>query len=104
MPGRLLHRERQQKAFWLGYDVTLALAVLAGAGDLPNRWGVASLVWLLAYTLAVLRIMMLWPAFFRLLGRNWHYLLYPTVCAASVVWLISRATTLVGAVRSPCPC
>ena len=47
-PGRLLHRERQQKAFWLGYDVTLALAVLAGAGDLPNRWGVASLVWLLA--------------------------------------------------------
>ena len=98
-PGRLLHRERQQKAFWLGYDVTLALAVLAGAGDLPNRWGVASLVWLLAYTLAVLRIMMLWPAFFRLLGRNWHYLLYPAVCTASLVWSVSRATTLVGAVQ-----
>ena len=28
-PGRLIHRERQQKAFWLGYDMVLALLVMA---------------------------------------------------------------------------
>ncbi len=85
LPGRLIPRERQQKAFWLGYDMVLALLVMAAAGDMPNRWRVASLVWLLAYTMAVLRIMALWPAFFRMLRRNWQYLLYPAVCAASVV-------------------
>ena len=98
-PGRLIHRERQQKAFWLGYDMVLALLVMAAAGDMPNRWRVASFVWLLAYTMAVLRIMALWPAFFRMLRRNWQYLLYPAVCAASVVWSVARPTTLVGAVQ-----
>ena len=97
--GLSMPHARDQRAFWLGYDVTLALLVLAGAGDMPNRWGVANLVWLLAYLLAVLRILTLWPAFFRLLGRNWQYLVYPAVCAMSVVWSVARPTTLVGAVQ-----
>lgn len=98
-PGRLIRREGQQRAFWLAYDMVLALLVMAAAGDMPNRWHVASLVWLLAYTMAALRIMALWPAFFRMLRRNWQYLLYPAVCAASVVWSVARSTTMVGAVQ-----
>ncbi|RCW79649.1 O-antigen ligase family protein [Paracoccus lutimaris] len=89
-------RAHQQKAFWLGIDLMLGLLVLAGAGDLPNRWGVAKFVWLLAYLLTALRIMAVWPAYFRLLGRNWPYLLYPAVCAMSVVWSVSRPVTAVG--------
>lgn len=94
-----LPRLHRQRAFWLCFDVTLALVVLAGAGDMPNRWGVANLVWLLAYLLAVLRILTVWPAFFRLILRNWSYLLYPAVCAMSVVWSLARPTSLVGAVQ-----
>lgn len=88
-----------QLALWRGLDVGLALLVLMTAGDIPNRWGVSSELWVVIYGLMVLRILSVWPAFFRLLARNWVYLLYPAICLASVVWSVATKTTLVGGIQ-----
>lgn len=77
----------------------LALLVLTTAGDIPNRWGVSSLLWAAIYGLMFLRILSVWPAFFRLLARNWTYLLYPAVCLASIVWSVQTKTTLIGGIQ-----
>lgn len=88
-----------QRALWRLFDVGLALLVLMTAGDIPNRWGVSSALWALIYGLMVLRFLSVWPAFFRLLARNWTYLPYPAICLASVVWSVATKTTLVGGIQ-----
>lgn len=100
-PGAVLARLSRpgQQALGRGLDLGLALLVLAVAGDIPNRWGVSSALWALIYGLMLLRILSVWPAFFRLLARNWTYLLYPAVCLASVVWSVSTRTSLVGGIQ-----
>lgn len=84
---------------WFVYDVGLALTFMTTAGDIPNRSGVSTLIWAAIYLLALIRILSVWPAFFRLLARNWTYLMYPAVCLLSVVWSISRGVTLVGGIQ-----
>lgn len=84
---------------WLTYDVGLGLAVMATAGDIPFRWGVSPIFWAVIYAAAVLRILSVWPDYFRLLARNWVYLLYPAVCLASVSWSVARGTTIAGGVQ-----
>ncbi len=98
LPGAGLSRPGQ-RSLWVLLDVGLALLVLITAGDIPNRWGVSSALWALIYGLTVLRILSVWPAFFRLLTRNWVYLLYPAICLISVVWSVAPRTTLVGGVQ-----
>lgn len=88
-----------QQAVWRLYDAGLALMVLIAAGDLPNRWGLTSVLWMLIYGAALLRILSVWPAYFRLLARNWTYLLYPAICLLSVIWSVAPKTTLVGGIQ-----
>lgn len=88
-----------QRAMWLGYDAALAIAFIATAADLPYRWGASPAAWMAIYAMAVLRFLSVWPDFFRLLARNWTYLVYPAVCLASVMWSLSRGTSLVGSVQ-----
>ncbi|MTH64471.1 O-antigen ligase family protein [Paracoccus shanxieyensis] len=83
-----------QRAFWLAYDVGLLSLTVIAMADMPQRWGVGGLVWLLVYLLFILRVTMIWPDYFRLLSRNWTLLLFATVCLISVVWSGSRATTM----------
>lgn len=88
-----------QRAMWLGYDIALALVFIATAADLPYRWGASPLGWAAIYGAAVLRFLSVWPDLFRLLSRNWVYLLYPAVCVASVIWSLSRPVSLVAGVQ-----
>lgn len=88
-----------QRALWRGYDLCLAVATLTAAGDIPNRWGLASELWMLIYAMAVLRVLTVWPAFFRLLARNRVFLIYPAICLLSVIWSLDRPTSMVGAVQ-----
>lgn len=89
-----------QRALWRAWDAgLLGLAIMAMA-DMPNRWsGMLSLFWLVIYALTLARVLLLWPAFFRLASRNWTLLLYPAVCLLSVVWSGSRGTTLASGVQ-----
>lgn len=84
---------------WLGYDVVLALLFMATAADIPFRWGVSPLAWAVIYAAATLRFLSVWPGFFRLLARNWVYLLYPAVCLVSLLWSAARGATLVGGIQ-----
>lgn len=88
-----------QRAVWLAFDFGLGLLVLTVAGDIPNRWGISSLLWMAVYGAALLRILSVWPDFFRLLVRNWTYLVYPAVCLLSVIWSVARPTTLVAGIQ-----
>lgn len=88
-----------QRIFWLGCDLCLLVLVVLAIADLPNRWHVASLFWLAAYGLFVLRVTTIWPSFYRLVAQNWSMLLYPAVCLASVAWSGSRGVSLVGGIQ-----
>lgn len=103
LPAEALRRVARtrggQQAVWRLYDAGLALMVLIAAGDLPNRWGLTSALWMLIYAAALVRIFSVWPAYFRLLARNWTYLLYPAVCLLSVIWSVSPKTSLVGGIQ-----
>lgn len=88
-----------QRAFWRVYDIALAIAVVTTAGDVPNRWGLATEMWQLIYAMAFVRVLTVWPAYFRLLARNWVYLLYPLICALSLIWSLDRGTTLVASIQ-----
>ncbi|AUH33183.1 O-antigen ligase family protein [Paracoccus tegillarcae] len=98
-PRRVALARGGQRAVWRLYDTGLALMVLIAAGDLPNRWGLTSELWMLIYGAALLRILSVWPAYFRLLARNWTYLLYPAVCLLSVAWSVVPKVSLVGGIQ-----
>lgn len=85
-----------QRAFWQAYDLGLMTLTIIAMADMPNRWGLASEVWLMVYSLFLVRVTMIWPAYFQLLTRNWTLLLYAGICLLSVIWSGSRGTTIVG--------
>lgn len=85
-----------QRSFWMVYDSGLFLLTVAAMADMPNRWGLASEVWLLVYALFLMRVAAIWPAFYAMAARNWTLLLYPAVCLLSVVWSGARGATAAG--------
>lgn len=54
---------------------------------------------MMIYSQFLMRVMMMWQAYFQLLRRNWTLLIYPAVCVMSVIWSGSRSTTAVGSVQ-----
>lgn len=88
-----------QRLFWAAFDIGLAFLIVLTAGDIPNRYGVTSLLWMAIYGLVTIRVLLVWPAFYRVLTRNWTYLLYPAVCAMSVLWSLDRAWSLIASVQ-----
>ncbi len=88
-----------QRAFWQVCDSCLLCLTIIAMADMPNRWGLAGAVWLLVYLLFLMRVAMMWRAYYRLIARNWTLLLYPAVCMLSVVWSGSRGTTLTAGVQ-----
>lgn len=98
-PAPRVLRGTGQRLFWHLYDIGLAVALFTAAGDMPNRWGLTSALWLLIYGMTVLRVLSVWPAFFRLLARNWVYLIYPAVCALSLIWSLAWRATLVSSIQ-----
>ncbi|WP_145963384.1 hypothetical protein [Paracoccus mutanolyticus] len=88
-----------QRLFWRGYDSALLGLTLMVMSDMPNRWGLASEVWLMVYGLFVLRAATVWRAFYRQVARNWTLMLYPGVCLLSVIWSGSPVTSAVSGVQ-----
>ena len=88
-----------QRLFWRGYDSALLGLTLMVMSDMPNRWGLASEVWLMVYGLFVLRAATVWRAFYRQAARNWTLMLYPGVCLLSVIWSGSPVTSAVSGVQ-----
>ncbi|MDO5528813.1 MAG: O-antigen ligase family protein [Paracoccus sp. (in: a-proteobacteria)] len=78
-----------QAGFWACYDVTLAFLVMVCASDLPNRFGFTTMMWMGLYAMALLRIVLVWPAFWQMLRANAVYLAYPAVCLASTIWSLT---------------
>lgn len=92
------HQEAQ-RLFWAAFDTGLAFLIIVAAGDIPNRYGVTSLLWMGIYGLTVIRVLLVWPAFYQVVMRNWTYLLYPAVCAMSVVWSLDQKWSLVASIQ-----
>lgn len=88
-----------ERTMWLCYDYMLGLAFVATAGDIPFRYGISPALWAMIYTATILRCLTVWPDYLRLLSRNWAYLLYPAVVLASIVWSISRGSSVVGGIQ-----
>ncbi len=97
--GRTLSRPSPEAGFWALYDGVLTCLLIALAGDMFTRIGFASPLWLLCYAMTLMRIAVVWPAFYAALHRHRALLLYPSVCAASVIWSLDPKATLASAIQ-----
>ena len=85
---------------WALFDASLLILILMLSSDmLVQLRFLQSPIWLLCYALMSLRIATVWPAFFRMLQRNWIVLLYPAICLTSVLWSVDKTATLAASLQ-----
>lgn len=92
--------DRARIDLWTLVDAGLLYAVIAVSSDMLVQLGpVQSLVWLMCYGLALLRMVLTWPYFLAVVGRNRLVLAYPLACLASVLWSYDRGETVVSGLQ-----
>jgi len=81
-------------------DTALLFLTLMVSCDMLVHLGPSqSAAWLVCYTVALLRVMMLWPEYGAMLLRNKVILAYPFVCLISVLWSKAPTETLVSSIQ-----
>lgn len=81
--------------FWGWIDALLLVTVIGVSADMLVRMGaVQSLVWMLCYAVALLRIAMTWPDALLVLRDNRAVALFPVVCLGSSLWSQVPAASL----------
>lgn len=81
--------------FWAWVDALLLVTVIGVSADMLVRMGaVQSLVWMLCYAVALLRIAMTWPDALLVLRDNRAVALFPVVCLGSALWSQVPAASL----------
>lgn len=92
--------QRNTLDLWSLFDVGLLYLTLTVSGDMLVQLGkIQSLAWLVCYGAALLRVIMVWPYYLALIGRNRLLLAYPAACMASVLWSAARGDSLVLSVQ-----
>ncbi|MGB3407805.1 MAG: O-antigen ligase family protein [Jannaschia sp.] len=96
------HRSHRQTSstFWAFVDLALLVGALIASLDmLINLRPIQSIVWLLCYGTALLRVAMVWPLFLPMLMRSGVILIYPAICLVSVVWSSTKGYSLEAALQ-----
>lgn len=76
-------------------DFGLLVLILMLSGQIFLRLGgMQSLMWWMIYPIALLRLIIVWPAFWPVITRNWIFLAYPAMCVVSTLWSLSPGGTL----------
>lgn len=85
LPGHSARTARARAVIDLA-DFAYVVFVFLIASDAFAYLGLHSVLWLLAYAYALLRIAMTFPTYLATVRSNWVFLLYPALCLVSVLW------------------
>ena len=97
--GTAYPQMRQSSAVWKIVDATLLVLAIIASAEMLVQTGVQSVVWLLCYALALLRIGMNWAVIYPVMLRNWPLFVYALVALVSVLWSLKPSVSLVASIQ-----